>query len=103
MRFACEAERSDSLADWRASRSSWRRSTAELDGIDGPSAGPRWLGRDGPTTEDEPASYERVLLPVSIDRRTDAAASRSACEALAKDQGCEVEMEEGREAGEMPL
>jgi hypothetical protein len=38
-----------------------------------------------------------------MDFRTEAAASRSACEALAKDQECEVEMEEGREAGEMPL
>lgn len=69
-------------------------------GIEGPSRG-------GPATaveeeEEDEGSYDRVLVPVSMDLRMLAAASRSAWEAFEKDQLCEDEMDEGNEAGEIP-
>lgn len=73
----------------------------------GPSCGPR-EGPAGARDDDGPGpgagaegSYERVLVP-STERRTEAAASRSACDAFLKDHECEVEMDEGSEPGAMP-
>ena len=59
-------------------------------------------GGPGATAAAAAGSYDRVLVPVSMDLRMLAAASRSAWEAFEKDQLCEDEIEDGNEAGEMP-